>query len=207
MSTAGELSGATRRDLLTSGSAFEREADGWYVEEPWTVEALWRFEASIPQPIWDPACGAGNIPRTLAELGMTVIGSDIVDRMGGRGHVRDFLTEPHLPHCSDLACSIVTNPPYGKIAEQFVLRALRLVGYVAVLVQAKFPYSQGRYERLFSSHPPARILHLVDRPSMPPGHLVGKIAAKGGKMDFCWMIWDDRSSGPTTAHWIRKPGR
>lgn len=233
MSTAGELSGAMKRhkpapllerhgnqaDVMNyrdPANGYERDPLGWYVEEPWTVEALWRFESArldvtgqhlksgIPEPVWDPACGAGNIPRTLGSLGLQTIGSDIVDRMGGAGHVRDFLTEPHEPHCSDLARAIVTNPPYGKLAERFVLRAIELVPYVAVLVQAKFPYSQGRYERLFGPHPPARLLHLVDRPSMPPGHLLGKISAQGGKMDFCWIIWDRQHAGPTTAHWLRR---
>lgn len=218
MSTAGELSGAKARpkpDLFTPNrkdsdvrKAYPKDPLGWFCEEPWTIEALWRFEkdhGGIPDNVWDPACGAGNIPRTLQSLGLFAFGSDIVDRgyeYGIGGH--DFLAPLGKPL---EAGAIVTNPPYGLLAERFILRALEIAPYVAMLVQAKFPYSQGRYERLWRQHPPARILFLVDRPSMPPGHLVGKITAKGGKMDFMFAVWDKRSTGQTTAHWIRRPGK
>lgn len=209
MSTAGEVSGARKRPA----NGYERDPLGWYVEEPWTVEALWWSEQGwrgMPGPVWDPACGAGNIPQTLARLGLETVGTDIVER-GPMLCTHDFLGErwhEQFPmFCGDYCKSIVTNPPYGRIAEKFILRALGLVGYVAALVQAKFPYSQGRYERLYREHAPSRILFLVDRPSMPPGAKAHLVEAKGGKMDFCWMIWDRRSTGPTTAHWIRRPGR
>lgn len=217
MSTAGEISGAKKKrlgDMFDGGeSAYPKDPLGWFCEEPWTVEALWRHEYDwgsnnsfgIPTPAWDPACGAGNIPKTLAALGVQCLGTDIVDRGYPGTGVLDFLTA--VPWKLEGSNAIVTNPPYDDLAERFVLRGLDLVPYVAVLVQTKFQHSQGRYERLFGPHPPSRILIFVDRPSMPPGHLVGKIKASGGKMDFLWMIWDKRTPGPTTTHWIRRPGR
>jgi hypothetical protein len=205
LSTAGEISGAKRRDPFEKGGRFERGDDDWFVEPAWTVEVLAIAEGPrLLEPIWDPACGGGCIPITLARCGFQpAIGTDLVDR--GFGPCMDFLGATPQTPSSVWPQSIVCNPPYN-LAEAFVRRAVSLVPYVAMLVQAKFPYSQGRH-RLFTQHPPARLYFLSDRPSMPPGALLrdGKIKAKGGKMDFCWIVWDKRSPGPTTAHWIRKP--
>jgi hypothetical protein len=103
--------------------------------------------------------------------------------------------------------NIVCNPPYG-VAEDFVRRALDVAGRkVAMLVQAKFTYSQTRHA-LFTARPPTRLYFLSARPSMPPGDLLlaGEIEAKGGKMDFMWMVWDQRySGGPCVAHWLGRP--
>lgn len=209
MSTAGEISGAKRRDLFNKGEAYDRGDDDWFVEPEWTVEAFARAEGRrLMLPVWDPACGGGNIPRTLLakRFAPAVYCSDLVDRGYEHACVVDFLqTPPYLPEPAPRA--IVCNPPYN-LAEAFVRRAINSVPYVAMLVQAKFPYSQRRH-RLFTQHPPARLYFLSDRPSMPPGALLrdGLIKAKGGKLDFMWMVWDKRSTGPTTAHWIRKPGR
>lgn len=200
MSTAGELSGAKRRFFQLPAERQVRHADDWYVEPAWTVDALARAEL-IPAPAWDPACGGGTIPRALLAAGVTAYGSDLVDR--GYGHRHDFLASEPAPYPG--VAAIVSNPPY-QLAEAFIRRALELrVGRIAMLLQAKFPYSQRRH-RLFSEHPPARIYFLSDRPSMPPGDLLrdGKIKAQGGKMDFCWMVWDREHNGSTTAHWLRR---
>ncbi len=204
MSTAGELSGRRRRDLLSPGGVYEREDDDWYVEPAWVVRELAWAEIGAPlEPAWDPACGGGNIPRALRQLGIDAVGTDIIDRGYGTGGI-DFLGMlPYLPEPTPRA--IVTNPPYDK-AEAFARRALDLVPYVALLVQAKFLYSQRRYV-LFTERPPARIYHLSTRPSMPPGALLrdGKIKAAGGKMDFCWVVWEATSAGAATrTRWLRK---
>lgn len=230
MSTDGELSGAKatpKPDLFAPNRkdsevrrAYPKDPHGWFVEEEWCTQVMVEFErrpingtlvrpfelCGIPSPVWDPACGQGNIPRALVASGIEgVVCTDLIDRGFGEGGWDFLATPPRLPEPTPRA--IVTNPPYGRLAERFILRALEVVPYVAVLVQAKFAYSQGRYERLWRDDPPSREIRFVDRPSMPPGRLLGKLKAKGGKMDFYWAIWDRRSTGPTTAHWIRKPGR
>lgn len=197
MSTAGETSGR-RLNYRTDSGSYDRATGDWYVEPAWTVDLLvdaW----PVPALAWDPACGGGTIPRRLAERGIEAVGSDIVAR--GFGRRADFLAAgTRLPYST--ARSIICNPPYAQ-AEAFVRRALAMPTEVAaMLVQAKFAYSQGRY-RLFREHPPACLLHLSSRPSMPPGDLLraGKIKAAGGKMDFAWIIWDRRYTGPTLARW------
>src|SRR6185312_10537812 len=128
---------------------------------------------------------------------------DIVDRGFEDAKVHDFLGMAS-PAFQPVA-SIVSNPPY-RVTQEFIERALKIATYkVAMLVQSKFPYSQRRHA-LFTTHPPARIYFLSDRPSMPPGdaYLAGEIKAVGGKMDFMWIVWDAAHAGPTEAHWLRR---
>lgn len=200
MSTAGDLSGTKPRFFQLPVEQQERHVDDWYVEPRWSVDVLLRADGVVG-PAWDPACGGGTIPTAVTAHGKLCWASDIADRGVGTRH--DFLGPHGAPYAP--VATIITNPPYG-LAQEFVERALTIATErVAVLVQAKFPYSQRRHA-LFSQHPPARIYFLSDRPSMPPGDLLrdGKIKAQGGKMDFCWIVWDCRNIGPTTAHWLRR---
>lgn len=202
MSTAGEISGKKGRFFDQPAGSYERHADDWYIEPAWTVEALLRAEGDrLRMPVWDPACGRGTIPSEVIRLGGTAFGTDKVHR--GFGSVLDFLAEePRAPFWP--ARSIISNPPYG-LAEQFALRAIRLAPYVALLVQAKFLYSQRRYA-LFTTHRPARIYHLSTRPTMPPGNLIDTVKAAGGKMDFAWMVFARGSApGITMTDWLLKP--
>lgn len=142
----------------------------------------------IDGPTWNPCCGGGSIVSALhaehatGKYGLGIRASDIVDR-GCPGAERgiDFLAS------TDWAYNIVFNPPY-KRAEEFILHAIGLAeGLVCALVNIKFLASQGRRERLFLPHPPAAVLILSRRPSMPPGG--AGLEAKGGTADYCWIVW------------------
>lgn len=206
MTAGGQISGERRRDILDQTGVYEREEDDFYVDPPWCTEALVAAEGARLKPrCWDPACGRGTIPLELRRLGVDpgALGSDKVDR--GFGNRFDFLAQ-QTP-VIDGYTSIVSNPPYAA-AETFARVALSIAPYVALLVQAKFLYSQARY-RFFMEYRPSRIYHLSQRPSMPPGHLLDKIAAKGGKMDFAWVVWDAYDAGKpplsTRVDWLVKP--
>ncbi len=112
----------------------------------------------------------------------------------------DFLEMVRAP----ARCSIVCNPPYSYrkvqgtlISELFARHALKLVRgcggrRVCFLLPSKWLAGQGRY-RLFAEYPPAAVLHLCQRPSMPPGDRIaamGKRAFRGGMVDYCWIVWD-----------------
>lgn len=197
MSTAGEISGGPL--------APPRDALDWYIEPRWTVDLL-LDEERFAGNIWDPACGSGVILKACAErYGIDrVTGSDIADR--GVGGVQDFLAADTAFVNVD---NIITNPPYAH-AEAFVRRALETARRkVAVLVQAKFTYSQARHA-LFTARPPARLYFLSSRPSMPPGELLlaGKIKPEGGKLDFLWIVWDaGRHDRVTEARWLMRGAR
>jgi hypothetical protein len=94
----------------------------------------------------------------------------------------------------------VSNPPYSYlkvqgviISELFARQALRVAaGRVCLLVPNKWLASQSRW-RLFTQYPPAAILHLTQRASMPPGDRIaamGNRAFRGGMVDYCWVVWD-----------------
>lgn len=177
-------SGGEARERLVVDHA--RHADDWYVDPPWCTELLLRA-VDIDGPTWDPCCGGGSIVGVLrayyaGKYGLGVRASDIVDRgCPGAEHGVDFLA------CDDPAYNIVFNPPY-KRAEEFILHAISLAeGLVCALVNIKFLASQGRRERLFLPHPPAAVLILSRRPSMPPGG--AGLEAKGGTADYCWIVW------------------
>lgn len=199
MSTAGEISGRKAPQYYSEPRSHDRHGQDWYIEPAWAVELLLDAESFAPL-VWDPCAGSGTIPRCCAARGIATQASDIVLRNFPLQYVEDFLAIPPIrgtiPH-------IIMNPPYRQ-AEAFVRHALKIARTkVAVLVQAKFPYSQRRY-KLFTEHPPHTIYFLSTRPSMPPGELLmdGTVEAHGGKVDYCWICWRVGYAGPTTCRWL-----
>lgn len=202
MSTQGEISGTGKRGYYREPRAHIRHNMDWYIEPRWAVD-LFLDREEIPGPAWDPACGSGTIPKACRERFIETGASDAADR--GFGLVHDFLGMEPMPRWRLPIASIITNPPY-KLAQQFVEKALTIATRkVAVLVQSKFPYSQGRHA-LFTRNPCSAIYFLSDRPSMPPGEmlLAGDVKAEGGKMDYCWIVFDKLHRGAPAAHWLRR---
>jgi hypothetical protein len=197
--TGGEISGGGVR-YYAEPRTHKRHTLDFYTEPRWTVDLLLAAEA-IRGPVLDPACGAGTIVKACLAHGIVAAGSDIAERPFGECGI-DFLGISAKPPATTIIC----NPPYA-LAEQFARRALEVAtDKVALLLQSKFPYSQRRYD-FFAEHPPARIYFLSTRPSMPPGDklIAGTVEAKGGKLDYLWMVWDRRHPRtPTTVGWLRK---
>jgi hypothetical protein len=200
--------------------------DHWYVEDRASVDVLvdffktkirkrwWRrhlFRERVA--VWDPACGGGNIPAAFEAQGFEAIGSDIRDRFSEHfiGPI-NFLTYPHkLPtrHTDAPIEIIVSNPPY-KHSENFIRRALSLKPrFVAILLPLSFLSGQARGSGLFAEHPPRWVAYLSKRPTMPPGNKIaelGDAAFKGGKICYCWMIWDTkRPKAVTHSVWLAAP--
>ena len=226
------------RGELSSAAHAKRHPYDWYVEEEWVtrqlIEALGNFRKDLlgGLDIWDPACGLGTIPGAFADFGAfsganhtgRLWLSDIVDRVdaervAGARHsffAADFLELEQAP----AKCSIVCNPPYSYrkhagllISEAFARHALRLTAMrVCLLVPNKWLASQSRW-RLFSDHPPQAVLHLTQRPSMPPGDRIaalGSRAHRGGMVDYCWVVWDvtrPTAPGHTRTIWLPPLGR
>lgn len=171
-------------------SEYIRDENDWYVEPFWCVDALKnrvRFEGAVH----DPCCGMGTIPKTFGGTG-----ADLVDR--GFGYAPQDFMDDHSRYDN-----IVTNPPYG-IAQAIIQHALGRARYrVAALVQTKFLASQKRHA-LFSRPEMERVIMFSRRPSMPPGQMLqehGESIRGGGSIDFCWAVWRQGYTGPTTIEW------
>ncbi len=206
--------------------ADDRHPWDWYIDESWCTDALIEtlgFDAFAGQHIHDPCCGRGTIPQVFDLFGFAVSGADVEDRRGAWGfhtgswdfQLHDFFRAPPTPFKG--RTSIVFNPPYSTqdgcivngLTSLMVAKALRVASdKVCALVPAKWTYSAERF-RLFQRKMPADIIHLMERPSMPPGHLVpamGEKAFTGGKADYCWVVFDNRvetAPGATRTHFVK----
>lgn len=210
---------------LTAHAA-DRHPWDWYIDESWCTDApltTLELAAFVGQHIHDPCCGRGTIPARFDLYGFAVSGADVEDRRGAHEFACgswpfqdcDFLTSDISPF--NCPASIVFNPPYSlqegrrhtNLTARFVIRALKLVTHkVAALVPLKWLASEARYT-LFAARMPAHVIILNERPSMPPGHLVGAMGDRAfgdGKADYCWVVWDKQlapQAGETRIHFTR----
>lgn len=177
---------------------FPREAFEHYVEPSWCSRRLFdveRFQGHIV----DPACGWGTIVINAKQAGLEAAGYDIVDRgwdsiMTGT----DFLTT------SITYDNIVTNPPFDDI-DLFTMHAVLRSRYKTAVVFpiARLPAAQDWLEPLRL----ARVWLLRPRPSMPPGsYLKLGHKAEGGRVDYCWLVFDHAHHGAPEMKWLHRDG-
>jgi hypothetical protein len=166
-----------------------------YVEPPWCSERLFAeepFEGSVH----DRACGSGRIVRSALQAGLQAYGSDLIDHGYGFPQ-QDFLT------CCSEHDNVVTNVPF-KIFRPFAEHALKLVRHkVAMLL----PLARLNAAGWLQDTPLARVWLLSPRPSIPPGHYI-KAGKKpgGGKVDFCWLVWERGYAGKPEMCWLHRDG-
>jgi len=210
------------RGEISSGKHAKRHPLDWYVDEFWCADQLaialgnFALEAAEGLSIWDPCCGMGNTLLAAHDRGFVTYGSDLVENVAyanfGSGAPLIFTPGDSLEITAAPApCSIICNPPYSYvkgIAEAFARHALTLSSRrVCILMPSKWLASQARYQ-LFTDHPPQAVLHLCQRPSMPPGDLIaamGDRAFRGGMTDNCWIVWDVKrptEAGQTRTIWL-----
>jgi hypothetical protein len=210
------------RGEISSGRHSKRHPLDWYVDEFWCADQLalahsnFFIEEAEGLAVWDPCCGMGNTLLAAHDRGFVTYGSDLVENVAyanfGSGAPMLFVPRNFLETTAAPApCSIICNPPYSYvkgIAEAFARHALTLSSRrVCILMPSKWLASQARYQ-LFTDHPPQAVLHLCQRPSMPPGDLIaamGKRAFSGGMTDYCWIVWDVKrptAPGHTRTIWL-----
>jgi len=179
--------------------AWAREANEHYVEPAWCSARLFQEEKFVGA-IWDPCCGFGTIVKEALKSGHVAYGSDLVDR--GWDSTRtplDFLTVTGERHAN-----IVCNPPFN-IAGRFAEQALRIATNKVELI---FPTARLNAAHWLRGTPLRRVWLMTPRPSMPPGYVItsgGKVG--GGKMDFCWLVFEHEHSGTPEMKWLRREGQ
>ena len=176
-------------------SGYARHENDWYVEPRYAIDALLAAE-TFNGPIWDPACGSGNIVNACRDHGYPAIGTDIVQR-GGANLLLDFLS-PDLPTVH--ATHIITNPPF-KPAVAFTIKALESVpGKVAILNRTAWLEGERRYIELFSRQHLTTVWQFRRRISMPPGD--ASVEARGGSIAFAWFVFRRDYYGSPSLGWL-----
>lgn len=170
-----------------------RHPEDFYPTHPGATRALLSVE-TFDGPIWEPACGAGDMSRVLEAAGYGVISTDLIDRGYGEGG-RDFLME-----WSPVAPNIVTNPPF-RWAIEFTNRALQLTtGKVALFLRLAFLEGVER-GIWFPSTPLARVWVMSRRVPMSRGKL--HVEGDGnGVMAFAWFVWEHGHAGPASLSFL-----
>jgi hypothetical protein len=161
------------------------------------IRALLEVEPLVG-PIWECACGPGNIVRELRAAGHHVITSDLIDYgcPDAAGGI-DFLKQTTAP---ESATTILTNPPY-RLANKFGRHALTLMPHVIMLLPLRFLEGLGRSD-ILDGGKFARV-H-VFRNRLPMIHRVGWTGpkVKTGNLAFAWFVWSADHHGPPTIHRI-----
>lgn len=166
--------------------------DDLYETPPVAVQALLTVE-TLPELIWEPACGPGSIVRELRTAGHKVYATDLVDYGCPDSESRiDFLMEQTAP---TYIGAVVTNPPY-KLAGEFVSHAMMLgIPKVVMLLRLAFLESERR-RAILESGMLARV-H-VFRNRLPMMHRDGWEGPKASSaVPFAWFVWDRAHKGPT----------
>lgn len=157
-----------------------RHPDDWYPTWPEATKALLAVE-KFDGPIWEPACGEGDMSRVIEAAGHDVISTDLIDRGYGEAPC-DFLME-----WQSRAPNIITNPPFRE-AKMFVDRALQLTtGKVAMFLRLAFleGIERGVW---FPMTPLRRVWVMTRRVPMQRGKI--RTTEATGMMAFAWFVWD-----------------
>ena len=179
---------------------WERETNEHYVEPSWCSARLLE-EEEFNGPIWDPCCGFGTIILNAMARGYGTYASDIIARRAGICDIiGDFLGLAYPGSGFDIIC----NPPFN-IADRFALHAL---GSGASKVAMIFPTARLNAAHWLRGIPLRRVWLMTPRPSMPPGHVIAAGEKPGGgKMDFCWLIWERGYAGTPELRWLKRDTR
>lgn len=212
-----------------------RDSLDFFPTPPWATRALLDrleregYDVSLPHAnVWDPACGAGDMQRVLAERCGKALASDVHDYgdewrgAGGLYAVCDYLIPAARPDWLQRTRIdwVITNPPF-RLAQEFIGQALSEARTgVAMLVRTAFLEGQDRYRKLFEYTPPWLILQFTERVVMAGGRLrdpdvpyldpaTGTVKRPSSATAYCWLVWrcDGRHRFETRFGWIDPDAR
>lgn len=153
--------------------------------------------------VWEPACGAGHISKTIGDYAYAVRSSDVHD-YGIGAEVGSFVGEGiDVVQAAGKPDWIITNPPFN-LAEPFLERALREAPGVALLVRTSWLEGGERFRQIFSPDktPPSVIAQFSERVPMVKGRWDPDASTA---TSYAWVIWHT-DIAPTRFMWI-PPGQ
>jgi hypothetical protein len=170
---------------------FERVEGDFYPTPPENLDCLAHYVDLWNLFVWECACGEGDLSKRLQGLGVRgVISTDLFNRGFGVSNI-DFLKCPRVPAkiLTEGQPAIITNPPYGELAEQFIRHALNLMkphaGLVAMFLRNEYDCAKERMD-LFRDEPFAMKIIVTKRPRWIKG-------SKGSpRHTYAWYVWDFR---------------
>jgi hypothetical protein len=179
---------------------WERDANDFYVEPQWCSIRLYE-EEEFQGEVWDPCCGWGRIVRSAIDAGYAVRASDIVIRPSGDAAVDKLKFRVDFRDCAGPAVNIVCNPPY-RVLPTFTQLALKQARRKVAVI---FPVARLNAAGWLANAPLRRIWLMSPRPPMPPGwYLEAGHKPVGGRVDFCWLIFEHGYCGEAEVRWLRR---
>ncbi|SDQ27421.1 hypothetical protein SAMN04515695_0673 [Pseudovibrio sp. Tun.PSC04-5.I4] len=201
------------RSVMASRVELNGQGD-YFPTPPWATRVLCELILRLEKvgeeewqklSVWEPACGGGHMVLPLRDYFDNVIASDLFNRGFGDAHGEawDFLTIlPKWQFPLRAFDWIITNPPFGLLAQQFVERALahKPKRGVAVLMPLRWLETIDRVATLFMEQPPDTVAVFAERVAIHKGHY----DPKGGTATaYCWIIWrTEQATSSTKLVWI-----
>lgn len=192
------------------GSEFIRNAHEKYYTEPAVTGALAR-RLILPDDatIWEPCAGRGDMVAVLQDFGFRTVASDLHpedwdDSLGNLREldfIKDRLDNDFLDKLNVKA--IVTNPPFGKLAEQVVRKALSYepVELVACFMRSEWRHGSKRRD-LFESEAWSHNIELTWRPRWDWWFREKPEASP--RHNYSWYIWDKRPDAIRKQQWATR---
>lgn len=182
----------------------DRETNDFYATDPKALELflkqLDKDNLKLHKTIWECACGAGHLSKTLESKGYEVISTDLIYRGYGKGGI-DFLKVVPDDMYKDI--DILTNPPY-KFAQEFVNKALEILSpthYCIMILKIQFLEGQTR-KKLFEKYPPQYVyVHSTRQLCVINGEFE-KYRGKSPALCYAWFVWKKGYTGETVVRWI-----
>lgn len=135
--------------------------------------------------VWEPACGDGRMARVLEWHGLDVLATDLREHsgygIGGFNFLTDHLSKIGWDPKDDID-AVITNPPFSH-AKEFIIKALTVAPFVAMLVKQTYWNVQGRLP-LWDGFRPSYFLPVTWRLAFLKDE-----RGNSPLMDCAWVVW------------------